>query len=92
MQHHMAMQHVQMWLQQAQSPDVNFPFLSGAGAATAATRASVLWTGWAFTVSCVSTGDASTRDESFDRPWRAREPRGEVAGIKYCAQKVINVL
>ena len=50
---------VQMCWQQPQRPDVNFPFLSGAGAATAATSASVLWTGWAFTVSCVSTGDES---------------------------------
>ena len=45
--------------QHAQRPDVKCPFLSGAGAATAATSASVLWTGWAFTVSCVSTGDES---------------------------------
>ena len=57
MQHHMAMQHVQMWLQQAQRPDVNLPFLSGSGAATAATRASVLFTGWAVVASCVSTRD-----------------------------------
>ena len=56
-QHHIAMQHVQMWLQQAQRPDVNLPFLSGSGAATAATRASVLFTGWAVVASCVSTRD-----------------------------------
>lgn len=54
-QHHMAMQHVQMCEQHAQSPDVNFPFLSGSGWATAATRASELFTGWAV-VACVSTG------------------------------------
>ena len=35
-QHHIAMQHVQMCEQHAQRPDVNLPFLSGSGAATAA--------------------------------------------------------
>ena len=73
-QHHMAMQHVQMCWQQPQRPDVNFPFLSGAGAATAATSASVLWTGWAFTVSCVSTGDES-------RSAVARASQGEVTQL-----------
>ena len=57
MQHHIAMQHVQMWLQQAQSPDVNLPRLSGSGWATAATRASELLTGWAVVTSaCVDVG------------------------------------
>jgi hypothetical protein len=64
-QHHIAMQHVQMWLQHAQRPDVNLPFLSGAGAATSATRASVLFTGWAVTVvACVSAGTSRGRREA----------------------------